>query len=89
MLGGFVAVIVYGATDMGWDTVWKINKDEHKLDLFETDGDIRQRHTIWSILIAGQMVWLSLYATSQAQVQRYMSSRTLKDAQVRYFSLES
>ena len=82
MLGGFVAVIVYGGTDKGWSEIWQINADEHRLDLFQIDGDVRERHTMWSILIAGQMVWLSLYATSQAQVQRYMSSKTLKDAQV-------
>ena len=52
------------------------------MDLLETDPDPRQRHTLWSVLIAGHMVWLSLYATSQAQVQRYMSSKTLTAAQL-------
>ena len=52
------------------------------MDLLETDPDPRQRHTLWSVLIAGHMVWLSLYATSQAQVQRYMSSKTLTSAQL-------
>lgn len=82
MLSGFLAVIIYGGVDKGWSEIWKINSDEHRLDMFQFNPDIRERHTIWSVLIAGQMVWLSLYATSQAQVQRYMSSKSLKAAQV-------
>ena len=78
MLAGFAAVIIYGAADIGLGEVFAINSRDHRLDLLETDPDPRQRHTIWSILIAGQTVWLSLYATSQAQVQRYMSSKSLK-----------
>ena len=78
MLAGFAAVIIYGAADIGLGEVFSINSRDHRLDLLETDPDPRQRHTIWSILIAGQTVWLSLYATSQAQVQRYMSSKSLK-----------
>ena len=78
MLAGFVAVIIYGASDLRLEEVYAINSRDHRLDLFETYPDPRQRHTIWSILIAGQTVWLSLYATSQAQVQRYMSSKSLK-----------
>ena len=71
MLAGFVSVIIYGSTTLGWDEIWRINSEEHRLDLFETSLDMRERHTIWSILIAGQMVWLSLYATSQAQVKDF------------------
>ena len=78
MLAGFAAVIIYGAADIGLGEVFSINSRDHRLDLLEVDPDPRQRHTIWSILIAGQTVWLSLYATSQAQVQRYMSSKSLK-----------
>jgi len=82
MFGGFFAIIIFGCYDMGWGEIWRINKEEHRLDIWDFSTDIRQKHTFWTILFAGQMVWLSLYATSQAQVQRYMSSKTLKDAQL-------
>lgn len=82
MFGGFFAVIIFGCYDLGWGEIWRINQEEHRLDLWDFSTDIRQKHTFWTILFAGQMVWLSLYATSQAQVQRYMSSKTLKDAQL-------
>ena len=82
MFGGFFAIIIFGCYDMGWDEIWRINQEEHRLDIWDFSFDIRQKHTFWTILFAGQMVWLSLYATSQAQVQRYMSSKTLKDAQL-------
>jgi Na+/proline symporter len=82
MFGGFFAIIIFGCYEMGWGEIWRINQEEHRLDIWDFSTDIRQKHTFWTILFAGQMVWLSLYATSQAQVQRYMSSKTLKDAQL-------
>ena len=87
MLAGFAAVIIYGWADIGLGEVFSINSRDHRLDLFEIDPDPRQRHTIWSILIAGQTVWLSLYATSQAQVQRYMSSKSLKLWIIKYHKI--
>ena len=48
MLSGFLAVIIYGGVDKGWSEIWKINSEEHRLDIFEFNPDIRERHTVWS-----------------------------------------
>ena len=37
---------------------------------------MRQRHTVWSVTIGSFFLWLSVYATNQAQVQRYASVKS-------------
>jgi len=44
--------------------------------------DPRIRHTFWSIVIGGTFLWLGIYAVSQAQVQRYLTCKTTKQAKV-------
>lgn len=43
--------------------------------------DPRQRYTFWSLSVGGAMVWLSMYGVNQAQVQRYISCRSEREAQ--------
>lgn len=38
------------------------------------------RHTFWTLAFGGVFLMLSLYGVNQAQVQRYLSSRTEKEA---------
>lgn len=38
------------------------------------------RHTFWTLAFGGVFMMLSLYGVNQAQVQRYLSSRTEKAA---------
>lgn len=45
------------------------------------DPDPRKRYTFWTLTVGGAMVWLSMYGVNQAQVQRYISCRTEKQAQ--------
>ena len=40
------------------------------------------RHTIWSLTIGGAFTWTAIYAVNQAMVQRALSCRTLKIAQL-------
>lgn len=45
--------------------------------------DPTERHTFWTLAVGGVFLMLSLYGVNQAQVQRYLSARTEKEA-VRY-----
>lgn len=45
------------------------------------DPDPTVRHSWWTLVIGGMGTYLSLYAVSQAQVQRLCSVKSLKDAQ--------
>lgn len=45
--------------------------------------DPTERHTFWTLAAGGVFLMLSLYGVNQAQVQRYLSARSEKEA-VRY-----
>lgn len=44
------------------------------------DPDPYVRHTFWTLAFGGVFMMLSLYGVNQAQVQRYLSSRSEKQA---------
>ncbi|XP_068194644.1 solute carrier family 5 member 6 isoform X2 [Antennarius striatus] len=81
MFGGQLAVIVVGVHQSGgtsevWRKVWE-GKHIAALDL---NPDPTERHTFWTLAVGGIFLMLSLYGVNQAQVQRYLSSRTEKEA---------
>lgn len=48
--------------------------------VFSLNPDPTERHTFWTLGVGGVFLMLSLYGVNQAQVQRYLSSRTEKEA---------
>uniref|UniRef100_A0A8D3CU25 Sodium-coupled monocarboxylate transporter 1-like n=1 Tax=Scophthalmus maximus TaxID=52904 RepID=A0A8D3CU25_SCOMX len=46
--------------------------------LFDTNP--LKRHTFWTITVGGTFVWVSIYGINQAQVQRYISCKSLTHA---------
>lgn len=42
--------------------------------------DPLERHTFWTLGVGGIFLMLALYGVNQAQVQRYLSSRTEREA---------
>ncbi|XP_061598930.1 solute carrier family 5 member 6 isoform X2 [Cololabis saira] len=81
MFAGQLAVIVVGVQKTGgaaevWRKVWEGNLVSG-LDL---NPDPTERHTFWTLGVGGVFLMLSLYGVNQAQVQRYLSSRTERDA---------
>ena len=74
MFGSFLGIIIYGSEVAGGPAkVFDINYQAGRVELFNFDPDMRQRHTVWSVIIGSFFLWLSVYATNQAQVQRYAS----------------
>ncbi|XP_075997039.1 sodium-coupled monocarboxylate transporter 1 isoform X2 [Genypterus blacodes] len=83
MLAGFVAVIAEGAVLQGGLTkIWEDAAQGGRLDAFQFEADPLKRHTFWSILIGGSVMWLSIYSINQSQVQRYISCKTLGHAKI-------
>lgn len=81
MFAGQLAVIVVGVLRTGgvsevWRKVWEGNRIAG-LDL---NPDPTERHTFWTLGVGGIFLMLSLYGVNQAQVQRYLSARTEKEA---------
>ncbi|TKS70714.1 Sodium-coupled monocarboxylate transporter 1 [Collichthys lucidus] len=83
MLAGFLAVIARGAVLQGGLTkIWEDAGQGGRLDAFDFDLDPLKRHTFWTITIGGSVMWTSIYAINQSQVQRYISCKTLGHAKM-------
>uniref|UniRef100_A0A8B9RMJ2 Solute carrier family 5 member 8 n=1 Tax=Astyanax mexicanus TaxID=7994 RepID=A0A8B9RMJ2_ASTMX len=84
MLTGFLAVIIQSVLVQGGVSV--IFSDAAQgglfLLLFSFDPNPLRRHTFWTILIGGTFVWTSTYGINQAQVQRYVSCKSLFHAKM-------
>ncbi|KAJ7993191.1 hypothetical protein DPEC_G00269880 [Dallia pectoralis] len=86
MLSGFVAIFIQGTILVGGPArVLEIANNGSRLNFNDFDLDPRRRYTFWSFSVGGTMVWLSMYGINQAQVQRYISCRTERMAQLAIF----
>ncbi|XP_070816861.1 sodium/iodide cotransporter [Chaetodon trifascialis] len=82
MLSGFVAIFIHGTVLVGGPArVLDIANNGSRINFNDFDIDPRQRYTFWSLTVGGSMVWLSMYGVNQAQVQRYISCRSEREAQ--------
>uniref|UniRef100_A0A3Q2XXZ8 Solute carrier family 5 member 6a n=1 Tax=Hippocampus comes TaxID=109280 RepID=A0A3Q2XXZ8_HIPCM len=73
MFAGQLAVIIVGAHQAGGiSEVWRKAVNGSRVDF--------DRHTFWTLGVGGIFLMLALYGVNQAQVQRYLSSRTEKEA---------
>ncbi|TDH13749.1 hypothetical protein EPR50_G00036340 [Perca flavescens] len=83
MLAGFVAVIARGAVVQGGLTkIWEDAGEGGRLEAFDFDPDPLKRHTFWTIIVGGSIMWVSIYSINQSQVQRYISCKTLRHAKM-------
>ncbi|KAG8431284.1 hypothetical protein GDO86_019120 [Hymenochirus boettgeri] len=81
MFAGQLAVIIVGTIKVGGiEEVWKIATENNKISGINLNPDPFERHSFWSLAIGGIFMMLSLYGVNQAQVQRYLSSRSEKEA---------
>lgn len=79
-LGQLVVIIVGSARVGGLARVWEVASEEHLISGIELDPDPFVRHTFWTLAFGGVFMMLSLYGVNQAQVQRYLSSRSERAA---------
>uniref|UniRef100_A0A8C9ZHN1 Solute carrier family 5 member 6 n=1 Tax=Sander lucioperca TaxID=283035 RepID=A0A8C9ZHN1_SANLU len=84
MFAGQLAVIVVGVQQTGGvSEVWRKVREGNRISALDLNPDPTERHTFWTLGVGGIFLMLSLYGVNQAQVQRYLSARTEKEA-VRY-----
>ncbi|KAM9848881.1 sodium/iodide cotransporter [Aulostomus maculatus] len=82
MFSGFVAIFIRGTVLVGGPArVLEIANNGSRINFNDFNFDPRQRYTFWSLSVGGALVWLSMYGVNQAQVQRYISCRTEREAQ--------
>ncbi|NXB98986.1 SC5A5 protein, partial [Orthonyx spaldingii] len=83
MLSGFVAIAVRGALLVGGPAeVLSIAANGSRLNFADFDPDPRSRYTVWTFLLGGTLVWLSMYGVNQAQVQRYVACKSEREAKM-------
>ncbi|KFQ48155.1 Sodium/iodide cotransporter, partial [Nestor notabilis] len=83
MLSGFLAIIIRGVLLVGGPTmVLAIAANGSRVNLADFNPDPRSRYTVWTFLLGGTLVWLSMYGVNQAQVQRYVACRTEREAKI-------
>uniref|UniRef100_A0A3P8YTE1 Sodium-dependent multivitamin transporter n=1 Tax=Esox lucius TaxID=8010 RepID=A0A3P8YTE1_ESOLU len=81
MFAGQLVVIVVGVHQTGgvaevWRKVWEGNR----ISGIDLNPDPTERYTFWTLGVGGVFMMLSLYGVNQAQVQRYLSSKTERNA---------
>uniref|UniRef100_UPI00358FD4CE sodium-coupled monocarboxylate transporter 1 n=1 Tax=Myxine glutinosa TaxID=7769 RepID=UPI00358FD4CE len=83
MFTGFLAVLIRGCIVCGGiESVWNTSYYGGRLNFNNFDLSPLRRHTFWTLAIGGTFTWTSLYAINQAQVQRYISCKSLRQAQL-------
>ncbi|XP_017349538.2 sodium-coupled monocarboxylate transporter 1 [Ictalurus punctatus] len=83
MLAGFLAVIVQSVRLQGGvSVIFNNSADGGRLNLWDFDPNPLRRHTFWTVIIGSTFVWTSMYSINQAQVQRYVSCKTLLHAKM-------
>ncbi|KTG37782.1 hypothetical protein cypCar_00022382 [Cyprinus carpio] len=83
MLSGFVAIIARGAVlQGGLGKIWNDSYHGGRLETFSFDPDPLRRHSFWTIVVGGSLMWASMYSINQSQVQRYISCKTITHAKL-------
>jgi len=81
MFGSFLAIIIKGNYDAGGaSVVFDRNYQSGRVELFNFKADMRNRHTVWSLIIGGFFTWVSVYGINQTQVQRYLTVKKSSQA---------
>ncbi|KAK2541887.1 Slc5a5, partial [Columba livia] len=81
MLSGFIAIIIQGVLLAGGPgRVLAIATNGSRINFGDFNPDPRSRYTVWTFVLGGTLVWLSMYGVNQAQVQRYVACRSEREA---------
>ena len=78
-----ICVAVKGSLEAGGvDKVWEIAQQGGRIKFDDMRIDPTIRHTFWTQLIGGIFTFTSLYAVNQTQVQRLLTVKSLRKAQL-------
>ncbi|VDN98622.1 unnamed protein product [Rodentolepis nana] len=81
MFIGLVLIMTFGCYEVGGiERVWDLASKGQRLNTFDFNPDPFVRHSIWTLAIGGAGMVLSIYATNQTQIQRYLACKDLKTA---------
>ena len=84
LLGGIFLVIGIGiaGVDGGLSGVLETGKTFEKFNYFNTSFSLTETYTIWNGLIGGAFLMISQFGTDQTEMQRFLTTRSLKKANI-------
>ncbi|XP_077400903.1 sodium-coupled monocarboxylate transporter 1 isoform X1 [Vanacampus margaritifer] len=86
MLAGFLLVIIRCVVLKGGvGLIISDSRQGGRLDIWDFDPKPQKRHTFWTVTFGGTFVWVSIYGINQAQVQRYISCKSITHAKLSLF----
>lgn len=81
MLAGLVTVVIVGTSKVGGvSRVVSVLRENNRTDI-SFSFDPKERTTFWVMFIGGAFAILPLWSVNQTAVQRFLSAKSLKDAQ--------
>jgi len=81
MFGSIAAVfVIVSYLPEGWSTFFEYAKAKGKFTFIDPQFSLTQPYTLWAGLIGGAALSLGSHGTDQMMVQRYLSSRSQRDA---------
>lgn len=83
MIAALLAVLVKAWIVVGgWEPMWASAHRTNRVifDDFRVDPSVR--HSVWTLTFGSYFTWVSIFGVNQAQVQRALSCKTLKDAKI-------
>lgn len=81
-IGGAIlaAIVLFNLIPGGWNEIVSTGASAGRLRVLDFSWDLSRSYTFWSGLIGGTCLTISTHGTDQLIVQRYLCSRTPRDA---------
>jgi SSS family transporter len=81
LLGGAILslILIIFKIDGGFSSIVDIAADNHKFNVFDLTLSLKQP-TVWVMLLGGIFANITTYGTDQTMVQRYLTTKTQKEA---------
>ncbi len=87
LVGAVVAAgILLYAIPGGWNEVVAVANQHHKFQVFDFTASLARSYTFWAGLIGGTFLTTATHGTDQLMVQRYLCSKTPRDARAALLS---
>ncbi|KAH7938576.1 hypothetical protein HPB49_025575 [Dermacentor silvarum] len=81
MFAGYIMVIVSGLQHLGgFENMWRIASDGGRVIYANFSTSVYDTYTSWNVLLGYTVIWMVTYCSSQTQVQRYSSMKSLESA---------
>uniref|UniRef100_A0A8C7G202 Solute carrier family 5 member 8 n=1 Tax=Oncorhynchus kisutch TaxID=8019 RepID=A0A8C7G202_ONCKI len=83
MVAGFLSVIIRAVVLQGGvSNILNHAELGGRLNFWDFDASPLRKYTFWTITFGGTFVWTSIYGINQAQVQRYISCKSMTHAKM-------